>query len=993
MTLNDTSTKIDASFCGTLDGQGHTISNISCDRHSSGNYGDGQSVGLIGRLGVHDSDSASLRPTGAGVRNLAVEGSFYANRSVGGIVGKIGKTVGGVTIENCANFASVTATDAKGCGGIVGAAWNGGVIRNCYNAGTITSTYPNPTGGIAGSNEVSIENCYNVGTISASSSSYAMAIGTNNGGAPYSVITNCWYLDGSAPGGGYYSSGANNDGAMTEANMKKQSFVTTLGDAFAMDTNNINNGYPVLSWQPHTATTSPELKATTVVGRDGTATITIDSAALATTLKGLKTSTELSITADNSANATITGVETRLSLSDLKSIATADHTLLIDTPVAQFNLPNAALRAIAAQSGNEVTISAAQTEGGAVRIQIAVDGQVMTTVSGGFQVTLPVSAKTNNTILVRIDGDGNEVQVEDAAFSADGKSVTVTVDGTCILKVTEKTTAVLSTTEIDKGVATTTIDSTALLEALEKADGEQLSIEAEIPDGIYVYSAVTVLTGEDVRNIARSGSALKVSSPLADITLSDVALDSVAQLGGEKVTITATNETSGVTSIQVAVDGTPMTTVADGLLVTLPVSEVTGKTILVLVDADGNETELTDAVFGKDSVTVRVDGSCTLKITEREETIASKTEITDGVATTTIDSEALAEQLTEVKAGTELVIQVEVPEGETITETQTILAQEDLKAIANAEVDLKITSPLADITLPASAVADLVSGEGEKITITAAKTEYGTKIQLTVDDEVIETVSGGLKVSLPVETATAGTVLVLVDDEGNETILKKSAVSGGTVSALLTGSCTVKAVDNTKSFADVGDAWYTDAVAFASSHGLFNGIGNDQFDPEGKMTRSMLVTVLYRLENEPSVFTSNSFSDVADSWYTDAVAWASANKIVEGDGNGSFAPDDYITREQMATILYRYMDYLGLDASLDDSGEMKELSSPDNILTRYADAGDTSTWANAPMQWAVTSGIITGKGTGDDLLLDPSGTAQRAEVATMLQRLINLMLK
>jgi hypothetical protein len=159
------------------------------------------------------------------------------------------------------------------------------------------------------------------------------------------------------------------------------------------------------------------------------------------------------------------------------------------------------------------------------------------------------------------------------------------------------------------------------------------------------------------------------------------------------------------------------------------------------------------------------------------------------------------------------------------------------------------------------------------------------------------------------------------------------------------------------------------------------------------MTRSMLVTVLYRLENEPDSLTTSSFSDVADSWYTDAVIWANANKIVEGNGNGSFAPDDSITREQMATILYRYMDHLGLDVTLGDSGEMKELSSPDNVLTRYADAGNTSTWANEPMQWAVTSGLITGKGTGDDLLLDPSGTAQRAEVATMLQRLINLMLK
>jgi hypothetical protein len=257
MTKNDSSTRIDASFCGVLDGQGHTVSNIVCDRYASENYGDGESVGLIGRIGVHDNDPVSIRPVGAGVCNIAVKGTFYANRSVGGIVGKIGKTNGGVTIENCANFASVTSTDSKGVGGIVGASWNGGVIRNCYNAGTITAYYAKcPAGGIAGSNEIKIENCYNIGTIKAASDSFAMAIGTNNGGAPYTYITNCWYLDGSAVGGGYFSSSdAYNDGSLSADTMKSAQFVQTLGSAFVADTAGINGGYPILSWQATDAST------------------------------------------------------------------------------------------------------------------------------------------------------------------------------------------------------------------------------------------------------------------------------------------------------------------------------------------------------------------------------------------------------------------------------------------------------------------------------------------------------------------------------------------------------------------------------------------------------------------------------------------------------------------------------------------------------------------------------------------------------------------
>ena len=262
MKENDSTTKLSSSFCGTFDGRGHTISNIYCSRRcSNGNFGDGQSVGMIGRLGVHDSDAASLRPLNPAVRNVTVTGYVYANRSVGGVVGKIGKTdmtsndsTGGI-IENCANFATVENTDAKGVGGIVGSAWNGGIIRNCYNAGNISTTYACPTGGIAGSNEIAIENCYNIGAINAKNASYALAIGTNNGGAPYgTVVKNCYYLEGSALGGGYYSNGnSNDDGAMSAAEMKSAAFLSKLGSAFVADTYGMNNGYPILKTQAENA--------------------------------------------------------------------------------------------------------------------------------------------------------------------------------------------------------------------------------------------------------------------------------------------------------------------------------------------------------------------------------------------------------------------------------------------------------------------------------------------------------------------------------------------------------------------------------------------------------------------------------------------------------------------------------------------------------------------------------------------------------------------
>lgn len=132
-------------------------------------------------------------------------------------------------------------------------------------------------------------------------------------------------------------------------------------------------------------------------------------------------------------------------------------------------------------------------------------------------------------------------------------------------------------------------------------------------------------------------------------------------------------------------------------------------------------------------------------------------------------------------------------------------------------------------------------------------------------------------------------------------------------------------------FADVpASAWYYDAVRFVYERGMMAGTGNNQFSPNVTTTRAMIVTILYRLENQPAAGSSN-FTDVpADQWYTNAVAWAAANGIVGGYGDGRFAPNDIITREQMAAILYRYAQYKGYDVG--NTGD----------LSRYVDASQVS---------------------------------------------------
>lgn len=173
-------------------------------------------------------------------------------------------------------------------------------------------------------------------------------------------------------------------------------------------------------------------------------------------------------------------------------------------------------------------------------------------------------------------------------------------------------------------------------------------------------------------------------------------------------------------------------------------------------------------------------------------------------------------------------------------------------------------------------------------------------------------------------------------------------------------------------FADVADnAWYADAVQYVYENGMMNGVSEDSFAPDATTTRGMIVTMLYRLENQPAAADSG-FADVAQgAYYADAVAWAAANGIVNGISETAFAPDDSITREQMTAILYRYAQFKGYDVTAS------------NDLGGYTDAAQISSYAAAAMQWANGEGLVTGV-TGTTL--DPQGSATRAQVAAILMR-------
>lgn len=169
--------------------------------------------------------------------------------------------------------------------------------------------------------------------------------------------------------------------------------------------------------------------------------------------------------------------------------------------------------------------------------------------------------------------------------------------------------------------------------------------------------------------------------------------------------------------------------------------------------------------------------------------------------------------------------------------------------------------------------------------------------------------------------------------------------------------------------------WFYHDVEYVYYNRLMGGVGNNLFDPNGECTRGMVVTVLYRMEGSPKHSGANPFTDLKYDWYKDAVIWAAENSIVSGVGNGKFAPDENVTREQLATILCRYAAFKG-PYNPDDCA----------MLVGFKDQDKVSDWALDAMSWAVGVGLIGGSNEKDGLYLLPDGNALRCQVAAIFHR-------
>ncbi len=432
---------------------------------------------------------------------------------------------------------------------------------------------------------------------------------------------------------------------------------------------------------------------------------------------------------------------------------------------------------------------------------------------------------------------------------------------------------------------------------------------------------------------ARAGE-LKITAKASAFTRSSA---STVVTDADPVTITITDSSTGTDTPNtpdippvIDIPFTPSTPSTGGTSTgSTPSTDTTpdGSSTTTKTDAaTGTVTETTKGTDGSENVVeTKTDGTVTTTATDAEGNKTATTSNPDGSAVTTIANK----------------------DGGTSTTTVS----------ATGQVTAAVTAPAAAVE------AAQTSGQAVPLPMPG--------VPLTADASAapIVTVTTGsdqpVKVEIPVEKTTPGTVAVIVKADGAEEVVKTSLATENGVTLAVPDGATVKIVDNSKSFADAASHWAGDAITFATAHELFNGTGADSFTPNGTMTRGMMVTVLARYDG---VDTS-----AGATWYEKGVEWAAENNISSGADL-----DAPVSREQLAAMLYRYAAASGLDTAASSE------------LTGFADAGDVSGYAAEAMAWAVGAGLIGGTDKGE---LNPSGSATRAEVATILMRFCENVMK
>ena len=388
--------------------------------------------------------------------------------------------------------------------------------------------------------------------------------------------------------------------------------------------------------------------------------------------------------------------------------------------------------------------------------------------------------------------------------------------------------------------------------------------------------------------------------------------------------------------------------------------------------------------------------------------IEPKTEVKGDTATAKLDANAVNKVITEAaKAGEKkIIIEPQGTENAKAINVSIPKASAEMLA-AQKDMSVSVETKSGQVNISAQAMDSIVKeAKGSDISITIAlkeksevkdvaasklmenKSAVVVEVKIESAGKGITKFASPIEIMLPVnekfEVGKAYPVTQISADGSKANLIGKCVNIGGKLYIKLsTDHLSIFVVSPEAAtdmpFTDVQGHWAYEAIKYAFENKLMLGVSDDKFSPQGLLSRAMLTTILYRVEKEPKIAEAAKYKDVeANAWYANAVAWASHEGIVAGYSESTFAPNDQITREQMAAMLQRYSKYKKLDAN-----KSKDLSS-------YKDVKDVSDWASEAVKWSVAEELIAGR-TKETLV--PKGTATRAEAATILKNYMENVLK
>ncbi len=392
----------------------------------------------------------------------------------------------------------------------------------------------------------------------------------------------------------------------------------------------------------------------------------------------------------------------------------------------------------------------------------------------------------------------------------------------------------------------------------------------------------------------------------------------------------------------------------------------------------------------------------------KETTLTPKATASNGTATVSVNTSDLSNAIKASKTnGTASIVIAPEITGEAKKVSVDIQKASLSSMASDTDAALTVQTPVGSLTIPnngLSSIATQASGATVTLSVESVKADIlSAKQKKAVGDDPVYDISitsGGKNISsFGGESITISLPYALKDGQDPKNVTVWYLNDAGELEQILctydkkTGHATFTTTHLSKylvryageevwknPFTDVKDVdWFYGAVEYASKNGLFNGTTTTAFEPNTLMSRAMFATVLYRLEGLPAVTGTNRFKDVKNGeWYTDAVIWADVNGIIGGYDNGLFGTTDSMTRQQMATILYRYAKYKGYNVT-------KTVD-----LKAYTDTDSISGYAQTAILWANAEGLLTGRTA---TTLAPTGSSSRAEVATVLMRFMEKVAK